>query len=1264
MNNTQHFKQKRLFTSVLLALGLMAQSAVVNAACVDNGDGTHTCSGDSTITDGLSTGSFILDNSAAPATLSNVTTDPYFTITPVVLDPDYGYVITPGEYGSIIRNTATTVGALSTVEANGPNAVVINNIAANIEMVSDPARAFTGNWSNDANGLLYSDGVLAGYVAAVRAGASVSSLTVNNRYVDDGVSYPNRYAYTGLDSVISATGPYAAAILTNSALLTVNNTSYIGHPAFGGGNIISYAGATYTAPALLDGTQQATNVTAGTSLINNTSLTSTTNPKNLGAANFASIGDIYVVDRNPMADAALQQDPSLALAANPDEVGPRNSVINNIGLVLTRIPNGREGEFAQFGGIFINDIYLGSGNHVVNNSNAYINNIYVDQTDSDVVSVTGGVATTLYSVHGDRTFTLNYLHEPGAIGTTRLGSVTINDVVGSVNTLNIATVDANFNTTIQTNGLGTNTLNYTCLAEFRCNNWQISMTGLTSFNTFGQKPLRIERDVTVSGDMTINSPVILYATNAYTPPINTTINAANVVIASGGTLMADPNNSDIPEASGLVGNQAIGDINSNLINNGTLNLGNAILDVSGDTSMNANSVLLLSVGPRGAGLINSVGTTNFDSNSLLIPTSKVGTRVLDGNEYTIATNINGLPTLQNGSGFLQWMLREEAGNLVMTADVAVPDFIKPSVTKGAANAVDAFFSYSGDNKQAVKLQADLIFVQGIDVIRSAERLRPEVNDGSIRMVLGNTDKLFNMTTARMVDSFLTQRDASLGNAPVQLAQAQSTSATDATDGRMSPANLGIWVQGFGDRGVQDQMNKGDGYEFSSVGFSAGIDRDIEVAGNDMRLGFAAGYARSNIVNTGHTVNNRIDGNSYLVAAYGTKTTEDFYLNAALGVGVNTYESRRQLFEFSSVGERTGWQLSGRVDTGMPIAFSDDLTFIPMAAFDYSFVKESGYKEDTKVSRPLTYRAADSNYDFGVIVNGMQVFQDVPAPTNLEVESREFKSYRGGLGGKLVYAMQEPTWGAELELHGMYRHEFGDIAPTTQARFIVGGNSFISPAIQPVRDDFVFGGSLRLTSDDEEDQITFFTSYDANMREKYFGQAVSLSLRYDFDKASEYKQKAKLKLAETMARKGVSNAELMKSIQESREAQPESLGVIIDPAKAKEIKAIDTTINNWANALSNKNTEVYFNTYAANFVSQEGVSRQQWERKRRLELSKSANEAIKLSELTIESEGSHALAVFIETVNDGARTVANEKILEMENKNGRWLIVSEDSALHE
>jgi hypothetical protein len=66
----------------------------------------------------------------------------------------------------------------------------------------------------------------------------------------------------------------------------------------------------------------------------------------------------------------------------------------------------------------------------------------------------------------------------------------------------------------------------------------------------------------------------------------------------------------------------------------------------------------------------------------------------------------------------------------------------------------------------------------------------------------------------------------------------------------------------------------------------------------------------------------------------------------------------------------------------------------------------------------------------------------------------------------------------------------------------------------------------------------------------------------------------------------------------------------------------------------------------------------------VEISKASNTAIQLSDLTIEAEGAQALAVFIETIHDGQQKVATEKILEMENKNGRWLIVSEDSAAHE
>jgi hypothetical protein len=66
----------------------------------------------------------------------------------------------------------------------------------------------------------------------------------------------------------------------------------------------------------------------------------------------------------------------------------------------------------------------------------------------------------------------------------------------------------------------------------------------------------------------------------------------------------------------------------------------------------------------------------------------------------------------------------------------------------------------------------------------------------------------------------------------------------------------------------------------------------------------------------------------------------------------------------------------------------------------------------------------------------------------------------------------------------------------------------------------------------------------------------------------------------------------------------------------------------------------------------------------VEINKASNTAIQLSDLTIETEGSQALAVFIETVSDGQKKITTEKILEMEQKNDRWLIVSEDTATHE
>lgn len=1234
MNIAHHFDKKLILVNVLLSLAIIGQSDKAKAACIDNGDGTQTCSGSTTLTDGKHEYRYFLNNATAPVSMTNQSdpTSANYEVTPQIVDWTFGFplVLQEGEYGSIITGSASSVGDESLISATGPQSVVVNNIGATISLING-SRSFNNSaWSTDANGLLYNNGVLASYIGAIYAGSDVASLTVNNEYIDNGIYYPETY-YKGVNATISASSPYAASILTNSALLTVNNSSFINGTA-----VVSYAGATYTPPAVLDGTQQATNVTAGTTIINNIQKQSTVDPLEIAGIGNPSMGDIYVVDVNPLITAALQADPALALTLNTKEVGPRNSVINNIGFAATRdadpLLRERVNTFAS-----IQNIYLGSGQHVVNNINANISGtIYVDQTASEVTDV----GNTLYTVHGDREFTLNHLGSGVFSDSGTLGGVNINDVVGSVNTLNIQTINERFNSNIQANGLGLNVINFECAqidtiyAQRYCDVDQLNFTGMTEFNTYGSGVTRFNTNKTVLGDFGINSRTMIN--------LNSTLTADNVVVGSQGALIATPGS--------LVGNVAAGDIprvmgniNANLINNGTVDVADATLDVSGDSIMNAGSKLIFAVGPMGGGLLNTAGTTYFNAGSLLMGTNSLVTRVYSGQKFMVATNISGLPTLQQTDSFLQWSQRDEAGNLIVTANFGVPETLKPMVSTAAQNAVVGLYSYTGDVDVMKDLQIDVANLSGIEAVRAAERLRPEVNDGAIRMVLGNTDKVFNMVSNRLSDDYLAQTANKAG--PLK-------------------SNLGLWVQGFGDRGTQQGVDNVDGYGFSSVGFAAGMDREVNLMGSDLRLGLAGAFARSNIVNSGNTVNNRIDSNSYLLSAYGSKSMEDYYVNAAIGVGRNTYDGKRQLLKYSSDAEYDGWQLSGRLDAGIPFVLSDAITVAPMAAIDYSFVRQNGYQENSTISNLVTEQVPGFNYPVPVIKNGLQVYEDVASPTNLEVEKRDFKSYRGGIGGKLVYAMQNTDWAGELELHGMFRHEFGDIAPDTIARFAAGGDKFVSPSVLTTRNDFVFGASVKLTSDDDDDMLTILAGYDANLRKKYFGQAVSLNIRYDFDKAEIYQQKAQLKLAELRVKRDLDNEKLLQSVQKDREAPLPSVEPTEDPKTAKERREVHSVINNWASAISNKNTDVYFNTYAANFVSQDGMSRRVWERERKAEIKESSNSAVKLSELTIEPLGSQALAVFIETVSDGERTIAMEKILEFEKKGNRWLIVSEDSTAHE
>jgi outer membrane autotransporter protein len=1178
------------WTTLALLACLSARSPLLSAACVDNGDGTHTCSGTSSNTDSLIQGQVTLDSSGGAAILQNSGTDPSLEVS-------------PGVMGTSILHSTSDIGSSATVTATGSNAVTIANTGASITL-DGSARSYDASaWTADSNGLLYNNGELAGYAAAIRADSLLPELTITNTYVDNKVFYPLTFD-NGIPARITATGSYTAAILANNPELTLNTTGGVI------GNVVTYGGASMLAPSVLDGSQYATVLQAGKTVIN------------LSSGFGAIVGDVMVVDRNPLLTQAQIDNSSLVLAYSAADVGPRDSEIN-----------------LSEGGIYGN-LYLGSGRHEVNMTNSSVTgSIYVDQRDSQVVDVSGGTASTLYNVHGDRNFTLN---STTTISGGSLTSVVINDVAGSTNTLNFAGYMNYMTTTVSANGLGNNIYNFNC---YEANNFTYPNTVLTnpscamagSVSGFSEINLSggytaLYTTLNVNGDITIANRAMLSDV--------ATLTGSNVVISQTGTLEA--------EGVTVSQNNEMGNIVGNLINYGTLNIGDATLNVSGDVIMQAGSYFLMAIGPTQTGLINAGGNTTFDSNSIIAPRlTRYSRAVRDGDTFVVATNASGLPQVDNTNGFLQWDVSLNGTDLLLTADVGVPAAMRAKVTEAAIRAVDAVFQYKGDAQLPTDLQKQLLSLRDDNAASAAERLRPEIHDGALRTVMSNSDKVFGMLNTRLVDSYLSKNQGMT-----------SREAQEILPGK------GLWVQGFGDRGMQDTQQGIDGYNVSSAGMAFGLDREME--GDDsLRLGAAVGYARSNITNSGYTVNNRNDINSFMAAAYAAKTWDGAYLNTMAGVGLHTEQTRRQLMGYTATGRHDAWQYSARVEAGWPMLWREDVTLIPMASLAYSHIRESAYEENGKFSRMIVDTSRpDIAEPIPVYVNGMPQYALDSSPINLAVDARRFDSLRGGLGGKAIYSLQQKDWAAEIELRALYQHEFGDLAQDVTSRFLFSNTRFVSPGLKPDRNMYALGATVRLTGDDERDQLTLLTSYDADIRDAYFGQTMSLAVRYDFDQGPRYQRRAEFALQRQKLRDPVLShvqatdqdiAGLHKAMQ-----PVESAAEDLSPQEKARRQAIEATLQTWMVAMANRNLDTYFSTYAADFAVSDGLTRQQWERQRRIELSKDGVMQVRMADLSIEPNGERMLALFTQTRQENGHDEAVQKVVDLEQRGGRWLIVREDS----
>ncbi len=117
----------------------------------------------------------------------------------------------------------------------------------------------------------------------------------------------------------------------------------------------------------------------------------------------------------------------------------------------------------------------------------------------------------------------------------------------------------------------------------------------------------------------------------------------------------------------------------------------------------------------------------------------------------------------------------------------------------------------------------------------------------------------------------------------------------------------------------------------------------------------------------------------------------------------------------------------------------------------------------------------------------------------------------------------------------------------------------------------------------------------------------------------------------------------------------SLGGVASAGKIDEVRA---NVYAWGNAWESRNINKYMSFYSPAFRSKK-LDYQKWMQKKAKLFQMPGDIRVKISDLWVFIEGTHATARFVQQYQDPRVSDVGEKKLVMVNTNGKWQIVSEE-----
>jgi len=168
----------------------------------------------------------------------------------------------------------------------------------------------------------------------------------------------------------------------------------------------------------------------------------------------------------------------------------------------------------------------------------------------------------------------------------------------------------------------------------------------------------------------------------------------------------------------------------------------------------------------------------------------------------------------------------------------------------------------------------------------------------------------------------------------------------------APCDWNLYAMGSGEIvGVSDTRNS-RGYDIETGGITIGGDRRL---GEHFAVGLALGYvdSRADLYGGG-----RVDVNGGMATIYGTWYDRGCYVNAAVGGGYDSYDTRREGLQGRPRGTTCGGEFDALVGAGYDFR-AGAFAFGPEVAVQYGYVGIGGFRESGSLA-PLQIQDNDSD----------------------------------------------------------------------------------------------------------------------------------------------------------------------------------------------------------------------------------------------------------------------------------------------------------------